>query len=178
MFSQYDDSLILSFTATVWLEYIRYIQNRSRKSTDLDLNSKVFKQTDLDVCNRALRNCTGSHDLYIEKMRILERLDVDRKEIQAIIETTVSIAFPTPEPMVEIWQEYLSYLRRNSNFEIEKEKDIIRSTFELAWDSLGRQWGALADTSCEILKLWGELEYNELGNTAKGKELWTTVMGK
>lgn len=138
--------------------------------------SPVFSQTDWDVVNRALRNCTWSAEVYVEKMRIAEKMELPKQEVQSIAEFALAAGFRTPEPVVTIWLEYISYLRRNTNFSNEKEIEILRATFALAWETLGRQFGVLADSNCEMLQLWGRLEYGPLHDFVKGKELWTTVM--
>lgn len=138
--------------------------------------SPVFRQSDWDVLNRAIRNCTWSAKLYIEKLRIAEKLELNKQQLQSFFEQALAAGFNTPEPLVSIWLEYLSYLRRNTNFTIDKEAEILRANFTLAWDSLGRQFGVLADSQCEILQFWGCLEYGPLYDLQKGKELWTTVM--
>ena len=161
------------------MSYIKYIQNRDgfqTTQTNSEQHSLVFNQTDWDVCNRALRNCPWSSELYVEKMRIAEKMELSKQEVQNIVELALGAGFHSPEPLVTIWLEYLSYLRRNINFKCEKEVEILRATFTLAWDTLGRQFGVLADCNCEILQMWGRLEYGPLNDLPKGKELWTTVM--
>lgn len=159
--------------ASVWLEYIKYIQNR--KSIKVQ-KSWVFEQSDLDIVNRALKNCTWSVELYIEKIRIVERKELPKQEVQAILEFALTAGFQTPEPIVTIWLEYLAYLRRNTDYENEKDVELLRANFNLCWTSLGKQWDALADCNCEILQFWGRLEYGPLFDAIKGRELWTTVM--
>lgn len=109
-------------------------------------------------------------------MRIAEKIELPKQEVQNIAEFALAAGFQTPEPLVTIWLEYLSYLRRNTSYSSEKEVEILRATFSLAWDSLGRQFGVLADSNCEILQMWGRMEYGPLSDLVKGKELWTTVM--
>lgn len=136
----------------------------------------VWAQTDWDIVGRAIRNCTWSAELYIEKIRIVEKSDMAKHEAQNTLEQALAAVFDTPEPVVAIWLEYLAYLRRHTNFAVEKEAEILRANFDLAWNSLGRQFGVLADTQCEILQFWGRLEYGPLNDLPRGRELWTTVM--
>lgn len=165
-------SLIL---ANCWLVYIQYIHDRGGPISSA-IDSPVFGQTDWDVVNRALRNCTWSAEIYVEKMRLAEKQEMSKQEVQSIAEAALAAGFRTPEPVVTIWLEYLSYLRRNTSFGSDKETEILRANFALAWDALGRQFGVLADSNCEILQMWGRLEYGPLSDLSKGKELWTTVM--
>lgn len=161
--------------ASVWLEYIKYIQNRKSTAKSQE-KSRVFEQTDLDIVNRALKNCTWSVELYIEKIRIVERRELPKQEVQKILEFALAAGFQTPEPIVTIWLEYLAYLRRNTDYENEKDVELLRANFNLCWTSLGKQWDALADCNCEILQFWGRLEYGPLFDPVKGRDLWITVM--
>ena len=161
----------------VWKEYLSYIQNRSKDWSPVDSNkSSIFRQTEIDIVNRGLRNCNWSADLYIEKMRIFESNKESRQEIQKILEIACAIQYNNAEPIVKVWLEYLSYLVRVTNFSDDKEKEILRSNFNLAWNTLGWQYGNLADCDCEILKFWGRVEYTKLEDGNQGKQLWNTVM--
>lgn len=160
---------------TVWCDYLKYLD---KYPPDLEDNSAspVFGQGTLDLVNRALRNCPWSAELYVEKMRIVEREKRPKDDILKIMEEVATVEFQAPEPAVKVWLEYLTYLRRHANYEEEKERDILRSNFELAWNQLGRTWGELADPECKILQFWGRLEYGQLGNPLKGRDLWQNVM--
>lgn len=162
---------------SVWKEYLAYIKNRSKDWSPVESNkSEIFRQTEMDIITRGLRNCSWSADLYIEKMRILETNKESRVEIQKVLEEACTIQYNNPEPIVKIWIEYLSYLARVTNFSEDKEKEILRKNFNLAWDSLGRTYGSLADCDCEILKFWGRLEYTKFGDGNEGRRLWNTVI--
>lgn len=162
---------------SVWKEYLSYIQNRSTEWSPVESNkSAIFRQTEMDIVNRGLRNCSWSADLYVEKMRIFDANKEPRQEIQKILETACAIQYNNAEPIVKVWLEYLSYLVRITNFAEEKEKEILRNNFNLAWNTLGWQYGNLADCDCEILKFWGRIEYTKLDDCNQGKQLWNTVM--
>lgn len=162
---------------SVWKSYIKYIQNRPKDWKPLDSNkSKIFLQTELDVINRALRNCTWSADLYIEKMRIFELNNKTREEIQQILEKACAVQYNNADPLVKVWLEYLSYLIRVTNFDDEKQKEILRNNFDLSWHTLSYTFDNLADCDCEILKLWGKIEYTKLDDIDHGRQLWNTVM--
>ncbi|CAG9808625.1 unnamed protein product [Chironomus riparius] len=162
---------------TVWKAYIEYIQNRASDWAPLESNkSKIFLQTDLDIVNRGLRNCNWSADLYIEKIRILETKKETKEKVQLVLEEATQVQYKSPDPLVKVWIEYLTYLVRSTNFNEEKETEILRNNFNLAWNSLGWQFGNLADCDCEILKFWGRIEYSKLNDHNQGKQLWNTVM--
>jgi squamous cell carcinoma antigen recognized by T-cells 3 len=162
---------------SVWKEYLSYIQNRSKEWSPVESNkSKIFRQSEMDIIERGLRNCNWSAVLYVEKMRALEIYKVSRQEIQKVLEQACTIQYNNAEPIVKIWIEYLTYLVRVTNFADEKEKEVLRKNFNLAWNTLGWQYGNLADCDCEILKFWGRIEYTKLEDVNQGKQLWNTVM--
>lgn len=163
--------------ADCWFEYISFLDYRDEFERPKELQDlAIFRQNAVDVSNRALRNCSWNEKLYIKRMQLLENMDKSRQEIQEVLESSLSVGFQTPEPVVAIWLEYLSYLRRCTNYEDEEDCEILRRNFNLCWNSLGQQWGVLADCNCEILQFWGRLEYGPLQDPKKGKELWSTVM--
>ncbi|XP_061387180.1 squamous cell carcinoma antigen recognized by T-cells 3 [Musca vetustissima] len=163
--------------ADCWLKYIDFIDYRDEFGRPKDLQKlPLFEQTPDDICQRALRNCTWSPELYIKRIQILEKMDRSKTEVQEVLESAAVAGFQTPEPAVTVWLEYLTYLRRHTDWTDPDECDIIRKNFNLAWTILGQQWGVLADCNCEILQFWGRLEYGPLQDPKKGKELWTTVM--
>lgn len=165
--------------ADCWLKYIKFIEYRDEYGPPDELPAfNPFNQTADDISKRALRNCSWSPELYIKRMRLFEKMGKTKEEIQEILEGAVAAGFQTPEPTVLIWLEYLTYLRRHTDWRNENECDTLRKTFNLAWTILGQQWGVLADCNCEILQFWGRLEYGPLQDSKRGKELWTTVMGK
>uniref|UniRef100_A0A1A9VRE6 RRM domain-containing protein n=1 Tax=Glossina austeni TaxID=7395 RepID=A0A1A9VRE6_GLOAU len=163
--------------ADCWLKYIKFIEYRDEYGPPDELPAfHPFNQTADDISKRALRNCSWSPELYIKRMRLFEKMGKTKEEIQEILEGAVAAGFQTPEPTVLIWLEYLTYLRRHTDWRNENECDTLRKTFNLAWTILGQQWGVLADCNCEILQFWGRLEYGPLQDSKRGKELWTTVM--
>lgn len=135
--------------------------------------SPVFNQTDWDIVNRALRNCTWSAELYVEKIFIGERMELPKQEVQNIAECAFAATINEPTAFYTVWIEYISYLRRNTNMTNEKEVEMLRANLMLGWETLEKQY---ADPYCELLKIWGRLEYGQLHDTAKGKELWTNVV--
>lgn len=161
----------------VWILYIHFLQNRSSEWKPLETNkSKIFLQTEIDVINRGLRNCSWSAELYIEKMRVLDSNNEPRSAVQSVLEEAVLVPYNSPEPIVKIWLEYLTFLARVTSYSDEKQVEILRNNFNLAWDSLGRQYGNLADCDCEILKFWSRIEYTKVKDYAQGKQLWNTIM--
>lgn len=164
----------------LWLAYVHYITQRKdgvrNASTETQNMSAVFGQTEWDVCNRALRNCTWSVELYVEKLNIAERMAMSRDEMRTVAEEALAAGFRQSQPLVQIWLEYLAYMRRSCDLQEERDVELLRATFTLACNSLERQFGDEADVECEIHQFWGRLEYGALDDVCAGKELWTTVM--
>lgn len=126
-----------------WLDYIAYLEKREKYSRPEELeNFPMFEQSAMEVINRALRNCTWSELLFIRKMRLGEKLGFGKNEVKEIFEQGLEAGFQTPEPLVALWLEYLSYLARNTNFDEEKEvivQDIfwqrnLNDIFYVDWD--------------------------------------------
>lgn len=160
-----------------WLTYIDFLSYRDAYGRPEELQDlPIFRQTALDVNKRALRNCSWSEKLYVKHMLLLEQLGKSREEVQEVLECSMTAGFQAAEQAVTVWMEYLTYLRRHTDYKNDDEIDILRKNFNLAWTILSQQWGVLADCNCEILQLWGRLEYGPLGNAKRGKELWTTAM--
>ncbi|XP_037937813.1 squamous cell carcinoma antigen recognized by T-cells 3 isoform X2 [Teleopsis dalmanni] len=160
-----------------WLLYIDFIDFRDEFERPRELyDFPIFMQTATYISSRALRNCTWSEKLYINRMNLFEKHGKPREDVQTVLESAMSVGFQTPEPAVAIWLEYLTYLRRNVDWQCENDCEILRKNFGMAWSVLGQQWSVLADCDCEILQFWGRLEYGPLGDYKRGKELWTTVM--
>lgn len=165
---------ILTITVSCWLRYIKYIQSRDDYAKTIEMtSSSIFSQTDWDVVNRALRNCTWSAELFIEKMFIAERMELPKQEVQLIVENAFTATVDSPQSFLSVWVEYISYLRRNTNFSDRAEVDNLRANLALGWETLEKQY---ADPYCELLKIWSRLEYGQLQNVSKGKELWHLVM--
>jgi hypothetical protein len=66
----------------------------------------------------------------------IEKREAPKQEIQKILELATATD--------------LTYLKRTTDFTDEKQKDIFRNNFDMAWSNLGRTWGVLADSNCEI----------------------------
>ncbi|GAB0088079.1 RNA-binding protein 4F [Sergentomyia squamirostris] len=157
-----------------WIAYIRF-----RQDVPVEVNDSsgwFFNQTALDIVDRALTFIKTSENLFSIKMEIVESDNFIVTPLLNVMDEALRAGFSSPDPLTNLWVEYLTILRRHTNFHSEEEKDLLRRNFENAWDSLSQQWGSLADQNGEILKLWGTLEYTELNDPDKGKALWSEVM--
>lgn len=158
--------------SSCWLMYIDYLIDRQ---LDEDLEQ---------VLQRALR-LSDPHDRYfILRMDALEKrakktemsAKDTRNELTKILEEAGTVRFTDPDQNTRIWLEYLAMYRRLTDAAEEKEVELLRKNFDLAWNSLSRQWGDAADRNGEILKFQARLEFQILNNPSEGRNLWNMVL--
>lgn len=153
---------------------MKYLKSREIKPNENENEkSQVFKQTPLDVLNRALRNCTWSADLYIEKIRLCEKASIPKGDITEIAQQAFEATNSDVKGHLNVWLEYLGYIKRNTNLNDEKEVGILRKTMELGQDSLARR---SADENSEFDKLCAHIEYGPLQSGDQGYEHYDKVM--
>uniref|UniRef100_A0A1L8E2V5 Putative squamous cell carcinoma antigen recognized by t-cells 3 n=1 Tax=Nyssomyia neivai TaxID=330878 RepID=A0A1L8E2V5_9DIPT len=157
-----------------WIAYIRYRQDMTVDVADS--SGWFFNQSPFDIANRGLVFARPSEQLYSLKMELLENDNFSATSLLSVMESALRADFPSPDPITNLWIEYLTILRRHVDLQSDQGRDVLRRNFENAWESLSTQWGNLADQNGEILKIWGTLEYRDLGDAAKGKSLWNEVM--
>lgn len=133
----------------------------------------MFKQSPLDVLNRALRNCTWSAELYIEKIRLCEKAGSPKGDVTEIAQQAFEATNSDVKGHLNVWLEYLAYIRRNTTFADEKEVEILRKTMELGQDTLTRR---SADETGEFDKLCARIEYGPLQNGDQGYQHYDKVM--
>lgn len=148
------------------MKYLKY-----RESTGE--TAQIFLQTPLDVINRALRNCTWSADLFIEKIRLSEKCGAAKADITNIAQQAFEATNNDAKGHLNVWLEYLSFIKRNTNLADEKEVEVLRKTMELGQDSLARR---TADGSNEFDQLCAHIEYGPLKNGESGYQHYDTVI--
>lgn len=154
------------------MKYVKYLKYREPLSTT-SKTAQVFLQTPLDILNRALRNCTWNADLYIEKMRSSEKNGVAKADITIIAQQAFEATNNDVKGHLTVWLEYLSFIKRYTNFTDEKEVDVLRKTMELGQDSLARR---SADANNEFDLLCAHIEYELLCNGETGYQHYDTAM--
>lgn len=162
----------IKFSAASWLKYVKYLQGREFKVDETE-KSQIFKQTPLDVLNRALRNCTWNADLYVEKMRVLEKMGVAKADVTNTAQQAFEATNNDVRGHLNVWLEYLSYIKRNTNLENDKEVEVLRKTMELGQDSLARR---SADGNSEFDQLCARIEYGSLKNGDEGYKHYDKVI--
>lgn len=133
-----------------------------------------MQQTPFDILNRALRNCTWSADLYVEQIRLSEKSGVAKADVTKIAQLAFEATNNDVKGHLNVWLEYLSYINRNTNFEDEKEVELLRKTMELGQDSLARRLSA--DAISEFDQLCARIEYGQLQNGDEGYQYYDKLM--
>lgn len=154
---------------TSWLKYVKYLRNREPTGE----TAQVFLQTPLDILNRALRNCTWSGDLFVEKIRFSEKCSVAKADITIIAQQAFEATNNDAKGHLNVWLEYLSFIKRNTNVSDGKEVEVLRKTMELGQDSLARR---SADGNSEFDQVCAHIEYGFLNNGESGYQHYDTVM--
>lgn len=163
---------IICILASSWIKYIKYLKSRETVP-DVNDKSQVHKQTPLDVLNRALRNCTWSADLYIEKIRLSEKMGAPKADVTGIAQQAFEATNNDAKGHLNVWLEYLSYIKRQTNVSDEKEVEVLRKTMELGNESLTQR---SADALNEFDLLCAHIEYSFLKNGDFGYQHYDNVM--
>lgn len=151
---------------------MKYLKGRQTQSTEGE-RWQVFKQAPLDVLNRALRNCTWSADLYIEKMRLSERAGVPKANVTETAQLAFEATSNDVKGHLNVWLEYLSYIKRNTDLSNDKEVELLRKTMELGIETLASR---TADAHSEFDQLCARIEYGTLQNGDGGYEHFDNVI--
>lgn len=94
---------------------MKYLQGREFEVDEME-KSQIFKQTPLDVLNRALRNCSWNADLYVEKMRVSEKMGVAKADVTNTAQQAFEATNNDVKGHLNVWLEYLSYIKRKHQF--------------------------------------------------------------
>ncbi|XP_018578605.1 squamous cell carcinoma antigen recognized by T-cells 3 isoform X1 [Anoplophora glabripennis] len=106
-------AVTLCLIPELWLDYCMYA---------FQLGETAFK-----ISSRALRNCPWSEELWITKLRIMEHLQKDEKEVLACFEKGISSI--SPAHGLELWLSYLEYVHRNCK-DVEKEDKLFSQAIQ------------------------------------------------
>lgn len=161
----------LSLETSIWLDYITYLENESRRASKLD-----------PIYQRASRNVPWCSTIWQKWMRSYEEWDRRISEIQTLLETALSAGFTTAEDYRNLWITYLECLRRRlerySDEEREKYLDVIRKTFNRACEHLAKYFGLDGDPNCVILQYWARFEAIHADNMEQTRRLWADILSQ
>lgn len=151
---------------------MQYLKNREFETVENE-KSQVYIQTPLDVLSRALRNCTWSAELYIEKIRLSEKSGVAKATVLETAQQAFEATNSDVKGHLKVWLEYLSYLKRNTNLSDEKDVEVLRKTMDLGQESLASR---TADAHSEFNRLCARIEYGPLQNGDQGYQQFDKVI--
>lgn len=163
---------------TCWLDYIDYrLQTRRDKRHSL-FSADIITNCVDELSKKSLRNCFWSVRLYSKRMKILEILHRDQNEIKAVLEDGLAACSQTPQNTIKLWLDYLTLLRRLTDFKDEESCQFLRKNFTHAWTAIGQQWKDIqADPNFKILQMWACLESGPLKNPQRAKEILSLILG-
>ncbi|XP_071561281.1 squamous cell carcinoma antigen recognized by T-cells 3 [Temnothorax nylanderi] len=161
----------LSLEASIWLDYIAYLEKVSRLAHVLD-----------PIYHRASRNIPWCSTVWQKWMRSCEEWDKHISEIQKILENALTAGFSTAEDYRNLWVTYLEYLRRNleqyPDEEREKYLDVIRKTFNRACEHLAKYFGLDGDPNCVVLQYWARFEAIHADDIEQARRLWADILSQ
>lgn len=163
---------------TCWVDFIDFMLETKMDASRALINGQLVANCVDELSTRSLRNCFWSVDLYCQRLKVYEFLGKNREEIKAVMEEGLGASSQIPENTLCLWIEYLTILRRLTDFSNEDSCNLLRKNFDYALTAIKVQWRdqIIVDPNCEILQLWALLEYGPLKNPERGKELWTSIL--
>lgn len=176
----------------LWLSYIEFIQfegvtvpeNEDENEVTAEMVAKRAKRlgkgflrnTELDLANRGVRS-HPSVQLNHRFLDLMERSDFELAEVDEEIRLILQRIVTDMDMTVELHLDYLAYRIRNTNASDEQQVASLRAAFNHAWEELTVLYGDQADTRYEVLQLWAQVEYTQLGSPDNGREIWRQIMG-
>lgn len=164
----------------VYKEYIKSVSDPSlilnlyeRAVAQLSLNTELWSdyciytfklgEIALSVSARAIRNCPWSEDLWVLRLRILEKQNSESTEIMSQFEQGISCV---PPPGLELWLAYVEYVRRN-----EKSLEKLHKLFKQAIEQIGHQ----GDPTCKLLR-WQARLFAADGKMDDARKNWGEIL--
>lgn len=139
----------LSLNTELWGDYCMYALN--------------LGEVALSVSTRAVRNCTWSEELWVLRLRILEKQNADSAEIMKQFEQGVSCI---PPPGLELWLAYIEYVRRN-----EKSLEKLHKLFKQAIEQIGYN----GDPTYKLLR-WQARLFAAEGKIDEARKNWGEIL--
>lgn len=95
----------------------------------------------------------------MEKIRLADQSNQSKSNVTDIFQQALEVTNNDPKGNLNIWLEYLSYMKRHTDVSSDKDVELLRKTMELGLDSLGRR---SADPNNEFDRLCAWIEYRFL----------------
>lgn len=107
-------------------------------------------------------------------MRTLEKGGSQADEILKVFEAALASGFDRGSDFRELWLTYLTFLRRHTNWEDEKEVERLRRNFQVANQHLGNFPDG--DPEFAIPLFLATIEAKYLNNMEEARNLWETIL--
>lgn len=164
----------------IYKEYIKVVSDPSlilnlyeRAVAQLSLNTDLWAdyctyalklgEISLSVSSRALRNCPWCEELWILRLRILEKQQAESTEIMKQFEQGISCI---PPPGLELWLVYIEYVRRN-----DKSTEKLHKLCQQAIEQIGYE----GDPACKLLR-WQARLFAAEGKLAEARKNWGEIL--
>lgn len=164
----------------IYKEYIKVVSEPSlilnlyeRAVAQLSLNTDLWAdyctytlklgEISLSVSSRALRNCPWSEELWILRLRILEKQGAESTEVMKQFEQGISCI---PPPGLELWLVYIEYVRRN-----DKSTEKLHKLCQQAIEQIGYE----GDPTCKLLR-WQARLFAAEGKLAEARKNWGEIL--
>lgn len=149
-----------SLDSEIWLDYCRYF----------------FRLNDfpsaLKICERALRNCPWSEELWVHNIRFMELSEKPHDEITNCLEKSLESGFQHGYQYLQLWMAYLEHYRRITDASSNDSVEKLRSAFQKGYEYLSTNFGTAADPESTVLRLWARIEANFLKNMQEARKIW------
>ncbi|XP_074641538.1 spliceosome associated factor 3, U4/U6 recycling protein-like [Tubulanus polymorphus] len=152
----------------LWIRYTNYLD------TKLKIAGVI-----MNVYDRAIRNCPWSVNLWIGKIRAMERHNQKIDTVKDVIETALNSGFTQAAEYLSVWTAYIDFLRRRIDWEATdhvKELEQFHLSIERAIDHLTQLFGNEGDPTCSLQRYWAFIEVKFCKNMTKSREIWNDIM--
>lgn len=132
--------------------------------TDYCIHTLKLGEIALSVSARALRNCPWSEELWILRLRILEKYQAEKRdEVMQQFEQGIACISP---PGLELWIAYIEYVHRN-----EKSTEKLHKLFHQAIEQIGHE----GDPACKLLRWQARLLAAD-GKMTEARKNWGEIL--
>ncbi|XP_074597171.1 spliceosome associated factor 3, U4/U6 recycling protein-like [Brevipalpus obovatus] len=107
-------------------------------------------------------------------LRTMEREKNDPSDILQAFESSLASGFDRGSDIRELWLAYLTYLRRQTDWQNESQKDRILKTFQVANQHLSNYPDG--DPDCVVPLFLATIEAKYLNNMSEARGLWENVL--
>lgn len=166
----YERALVdLCLSPDIWDDYCRFVSN---------LGDMVVK-----ISSRAVRNCPWSENLWVNRLRYLEKLEKEETNILECFEQGIQpetfllllritlylflgLTSTSPSPGLDLWLTYLEYICRNSKDTNKIDKLFIKGIEQLGFEN---------DPSSKLTR-WHARLLAKRGDIGSAKKKWNSIM--